>query len=163
MERLDTRPISRKRRSDHRLLFLISVGFLILCLGCGKKGPPLPPEATIPPAVKDLEAEVMEDKVRLTWSMPKKDDQLVEGLDYFGVYKYKSLTAEEVCPECPIPFEHFFDISLKDPEPAQVEGDTIIFYDTIEADCSYAYKVIVYHESGGVSEDSNTVRFVTKP
>ena len=163
MKQLNINPISRKRRNDLKLLLLISLGFLIVCIGCGKKGPPVPPGATIPPAVADLEAKVVKDKVRLTWSMPKQDDELVEGLTYFVVYKYKSPVAEAVCPECPIPFEHFHDIRLKYPEPAQVEGDTIIFYDTIEADHNYAYKVLSYHEDGGVSADSNIVRFVTEP
>jgi hypothetical protein len=163
LELLDINPISRKRGNDHRLLFLISVGFLILCLGCGIKSPPVPPKATIPPAVKDLEAQVVGDKVQLTWSMPKKDDELVEGLAYFGVYKYKSHSSIEVCEGCPIPFEHFLDIKLEDPYPAQMEGDSIIYHDAIEANHSYAYKVVVYHNSGGVSEDSNIVHFATEP
>jgi hypothetical protein len=163
LERLDINPISRKRGNDHRLLFLISVGFLILCLGCGIKGPPVPPEATIPPAVKDLEAQVVEDKVRLTWSMPKKDNALFDGVEHFRVYKYKSHSSIEVCEGCPIPFKPLLDIKLEDPYPAQMEGDSIIYHDAIEANHSYAYKVVVYHKSGGVSEDSNIVHFVTKP
>ena len=163
MNLLKTNPTKRKRSHHHRFLFLVSAGLVILCLACGKKGPPVPPKAIIPPAVKDLKAEVVGDKVRLTWSMPKKENALFEGLEHFKVYKNKVHSSEEVCPGCPIPFEHFLDIKLKDPEPARVEGDLIICHDTIEADHRYAYKVVVYHKSGGVSEDSNTVRFVTKP
>lgn len=131
---------------------------MILCLACGKKAPPVAPRATIPPAVKDLKAEVIGDKVRLTWSVPKKGNKVFDGLGHFGVYKCKSHSSVEMCPGCPIPFEHFLDIKLDDPKPARVEGDSIIFYDNIEADHRYAYKVVVYHKSGGVSEDSNIVR-----
>jgi hypothetical protein len=139
------------------------VGSLILFLACGKKGPPVPPKAIIPPAIKDLKAEVLGDKVKLTWSMPRKDNAVFDGLEHFRVCKYKSHSSVELCAGCPIPFERFLDIKLKDPEPAQVEGDRVIWHDTIDVDYRYAYKVVVYHKSGGVSKDSNIVRFVTEP
>jgi hypothetical protein len=150
--------VKGKRRHQDRLLFLICTGFLILCLECGKKGPPVAREATVPPAVKDLKAEVIGDKVRLTWSVPKKGDRVFDGLEHFGIYKYKSHSSVEMCPGCPIPFEHFVDIRLDDTEAAQVEGDRIIWHDNIETGYHYAYKVIVHHRSGGVSEDSNVVQ-----
>jgi hypothetical protein len=136
---------------------------VIFCLACGIKSPPVSPETLTPPAIRDLTAEVIGDKVQLTWSMPKKDNALFDGVEHFRVYKYKSHSSIEVCEGCPIPFEHFLDIKLEDPEPAQVEGDRIICHDSIEADHRYAYKVTAYHKSGGLSEDSNIVQFVTKP
>lgn len=153
----------RKRRPQDRFLFLACLGFLILCSECGKKAPPVVPEATVPPAVKDLEAEIIGDKVRLTWSVPKKADKAFDGLGHFGVYKYMSHSSAEMCTGCPIPFEHFLDIKLDDPKQVRVEGDRIICHDDVEADHRYAYKVVVYHKSGGVSEDSNIVQFVVKP
>lgn len=153
--------IRGKGRHQNRFLFLICVGFLILGLGCGKKAPPVAAKATVPPAVKDLKAEVMGDKVRLTWSVPKKGNEVFDGLESFGVYKYESHSSVEMCPGCPIPFEHFLDIKLDDPKPARVEGDRIVCHDKIEADYRYAYKVVVYHKSGGVSDDSNVVRITT--
>jgi hypothetical protein len=150
--------IKGKRRHRDRFLFLICVGFLILSLGCGKKAPPVAPEARVPPAIKDLRAEVIEDKVRLTWSVPKKGNKVFEGLEHFGVYKYRWHSSVEMCPGCPIPFQHFLDIKLDDPKPARVEGGRVICYDNVEADHRHAYKVVVYHKSGGVSEDSNIVR-----
>ncbi len=153
--------IGEKRGHQNRFLFLICVGFLILGLECGKKAPPVAPKATVPPAVKDLKAEVMGDKVQLTWSVPKKGDEVFGGLEHFRVYKHKSHSSVEICPGCPIPFEHFLDIKLDDPKPARVEGDRIVCHDKIEADYCYAYKVVVYHKSGGVSDDSNVVRITT--
>jgi len=141
----------------NRLLLLICAGLLILCLECGKKGPPVPPRAIVPPAVKDLKAEVIGDKVRLTWSVPKKGDKVFNGLKHFGVYKYRSHSSAEMCPGCPIPFEHFLDIKLDDPGPARIEGDRIVWHDDMDAGYHYAYKIMVYHKSGGVSEDSNIV------
>ena len=135
----------------------MSLGFLLLDPGCGKKGPPVAPRAVVPPPVKDLKAEVMEDKVRLTWSIPKKGETIFEGIGGFRVFKYKAHGSVARCPGCPIPFDPLLDIRLKDPEPARVEGDRVICYDTIEPGCRYAYKVVVCHKSGGMSEDSNIV------
>jgi len=131
-------------------------------LACGKKAPPVAPRATVPPAVKDLKAEVIGDKVRLTWSVPKKGNTLFDGLEHFRVYKYESHSSVETCPGCPIPFKHLFDVKLDDPKPARLEGNRMIYYDGIKADHRYAYKVVVYHKSGGVSDDSNIVQFVVK-
>jgi len=139
------------------------VGFVILCLACGIKNPPVPPKTLTPPAIRDLKAEVIGDKVQLTWSMPKDDNELFDRVKHFRVYKYKSHSSIEVCEGCPIPFKPLLDIKLKDPYPAQMEGDSIIYHDAIEANYGYAYKIVVHHKSGGVSEDSNIVQFVTKP
>ena len=150
-------------RSLHqgRLLFLISTGFLILCLECGKKAPPVAPHTRVPRAVNDLKAEVVGDEVQLIWSMPKKANAVFEGLEYFRLYKHRWHRSVEMCSGCPIPFEDYLDIKLDDPKPARVEGDRIVYNEKIEPDHRYAYKVVAYHESGGASKDSNIVRFET--
>lgn len=155
--------VKGKIRHRDRLLILICTGFLILCLECGRKGPPVAREVTVPPAVKDLKAEVVGDKVRLTWSVPKKGDRVFDGLEHFEIFKHKSHISVEMCPGCPIPFEHFVDIRLDDREAAQVKGDRIIWHDNIETGYRYAYKVIVHHRSGGVSKDSNVVLITANP
>ena len=153
-----------KGRSIHqgRLLFLICAGLVILGLECGKKAPPVAPRITVPPPVTDLKAEVVGDEVRLIWSVPKKDNNVFEGLEYFRLYKHRRHRSVEICPECPIPFENYLEIKLDDPKPARVQGDRIVCHDKIEPDHRYAYKIVVYHKSGGASQDSNIVRFETK-
>lgn len=163
MKRQKIKRLRGTRKNDNRLLLLLCAGLLFLCLKCGKKGPPRAPEITVPPAVSDLEAEVMGDRVRLTWSIPKEDNTVFEGLTHFGVFKYESDSSAEMCPGCPIPFIHYLDIKLDYPEPAWVEDDRVVFHDIVEADHRYVYKVVAYHEDGGISEDSNIVRFLVKP
>ena len=153
--------ISGKSRYIGRLLFLIYAGLLVLCLECGKKAPPVAPRVTVPPAVNDLKAEVVGDEVRLIWSLPKKGNEVFEGLEYFRLYKHSRHRSVEMCTGCPIPFEDYLEIKLRDPKPARVEGDHIVCHDKIEPDHGYAYKLVVYHESGGASKDSNIVRFET--
>jgi hypothetical protein len=155
--------INRNRSPGVRYLFLVCLSFLVLCAGCGVKRPPVAPKPTVPPAAKDLKAEVIGDVVRLTWSLPREGGVPFEGMEYIGVYRYQSHISEELCPGCPIPFERVLDIKLKHPEPARVEGQRMTWYDSIEADHRYAYKVVVHHKSGGMSEDSNIVQFTTEP
>lgn len=161
MRRLSTNLIARKTMQRPRFLFLVLAGVLILGPACGKKGPPVPPKPLIPPAVTDLKAEVMGDTARLTWSIPKQENAIFEGLKYFRVYRYAAHSSVEVCQGCPIPFKRLLDIKLKNPEPARVEGDRVIFHDQMQADHRYTYKVVVHHKSGGVSRDSNISEFVT--
>ncbi len=144
-----------------RFLFLICAVFFILCMGCGVKAPPVAPRATVPPSIEDLEAEVVGETVRLTWSVPREGDVVFEGLEHFTVYRRKFHRSVEQCPGCPMPFERVLDIKPKAPEPARVEGNRIIWHDQVAAGHRYAYKVVVYHKSGGMSEDSNIVQFVT--
>lgn len=149
--------MKREKGRQDRLPFLILLGLLLFCPGCGKKGPPVAPEAVVPPPVNDFKADVVSGEVRLTWSVPKKGDTMFGGIEGFRVYKYQTGGFVAPCPGCPIPFSPWLDIRLKDPEPAQVEGDRITCYDRVESGYRYVYKVIVYHKTGGVSEDSNLV------
>lgn len=157
------RQLNINQVSRDRFLLLLCAGFFIISVGCGVKGLPVAPKATVPPAIEDLEAEVTGDRVRLAWSVAKEGEVPFEGLEHFRVYKYMAPVTVELCEGCPIPFKHILDIKLKDPAPAMLEGDRMFWNDTIEAAHCYAYKVVVFHKSGGVSEDSNIVQFVTEP
>ena len=141
----------------HRLLLLLGLGFLLFCLGCGKKGPPVAPQAVVPPPVKDLKAELAGDEVQLTWSVTTKNGVPLEEIEGFRVFKRQVHGSVAPCPECPVPFNEFLDIKLKYPAPARVEGRRVFCRDKVVPEGSYTYKVIVYHKSGGVSQDSNIV------
>lgn len=153
----------RAKGKQHRLLFLMSLGILLLHLGCGRKGPPVAPQVVVPPAVKDLKAEVARHEVQLTWSVPTQGDNVFEGIVGFKVFRYESGDSTAPCPGCPIPFHEHLDIKLRDPAPARVEGGRVICRDALKPGYRYAYKVVVYHKSGGVSGNSNIVEFTTEP
>lgn len=149
--------MARPRESHNRLLFLLGLGFLLFHLGCGKKGPPVAPRAVVPPPVKDLKAELVGGEVRLTWSIPTKNGAAFEGIEGFRVFRRKVHDSVAPCPGCPVPFDELLDIKLEYPEPARVRGGRVIYRDKVAPDGRYAYKIIVYHKSGGVSQDSNIV------
>jgi len=141
----------------HTLLFFLGLGLLLLSPGCGKKGPPVAPRVVVPPPVKDLKAALAGDEVQLTWSVPTKNGAPLEGIEGFRVFRRAVRGGVAPCPGCPVPFDEFLDIKLEYPEPAGVEEGRVFCRDQVMPDGPYDYKVIVYHQSGGVSEDSNIV------
>ncbi len=148
----------------NRPLFLIFLGVLFLHPGCGRKAPPVAPQVVVPPAVKDLRAEVVGHDVQLTWSVPTQGDTVFEGVKGFRIFRYESRDSSTPrCPGCPIRFHEHLDIKLTDPAPARIKGGRVICRDALEPGCRYAYKVVVYHKSGGVSGNSNIVEFATEP
>ena len=149
--------MSRPREHQNRLLLLLWLGLLVFHLGCGKKGPPVAPRAVVPPAVKDLKAEPVGDEVQLTWSIPTDNGAAFEGIEGFRVFRRPVRASAAPCPGCSVPFDECLDIKLAYPEPARVTAGRVVWRDKSAPDGPYAYKVIVYHKGGGVSEDSNIV------
>ena len=92
-----------------------STSVVVLCFlgivvgGCGKKGPPRPPEQKKLPRVEDLRALVADVGVVLTWTITSgKGD--VAG---FNVYRSKSEPAISDCPGCTREFELLTTITVK--------------------------------------------------
>jgi hypothetical protein len=146
--------VKRRLRPDRLFLFCLSA-FLLLALGCGRKAAPVPPIVVVPPPVNDLKAEVIDGRLMLTWSIPTKDGRAVGGITGFRVFKYQAQNDGALCPGCPMPFEEFVEIELKKPQPARVEGTRVLLEDRFDPAYPCVYKVVAYHKSGGVSEDSN--------
>ncbi len=80
---------------------LLLVLFLLVFTGCGKKGPPIPPKAYIPPAVNDLTAGVDKDLVKLTWTtvLDKKQSHMDDSV--FVIYGSKQSLDSDPCKGCP--------------------------------------------------------------
>ena len=144
---------------SHKLMVAV-FGLLTttLCchVGCGRKGPPKPPRTVTPPAVSDLRADVEGRRIAVTWSVPRRGGEVVEGIQGFNLFRFKTPDPEKLCVGCPIDFRKFEEIEMD----ADVSGEKgrVTLYDTLEPGYGYAYKVVVLHESGGVSKDSNIAK-----
>jgi hypothetical protein len=125
-------------------------------VGCGRKGPPKPPRTITPPAVSDLTADLAGRRIALTWSVPRQGGEVVDGVQGFNVYRFKTSDPEKLCARCPIDFRKFEEIEMDAGVPG--EEDRVTLYDTYEPGYGYAYKVLVLHESGGMSKDSNIAK-----
>lgn len=125
--------------------------FMVLgCMACGKKGPPVPPRVVVPQSVKDLHGEVIQDQVRLSWTIPQGEKQ-------FRLFKAIEPLTAEPCPDCPIRFTETFDIDIVDSKIVHLQENKVIYWDSCESGNRYAYKIIVISEDGVESRDSNVV------
>lgn len=129
---------------------------LLICLillggvSCGKKGPPVPPKAIVPQSVRDLKGEVIQEQARLSWTMPRGEKQcrLLKAVVPF---------TEDLCADCPVQFTTQVDIDITDSKIVQIEGDKVIYWESITPGKRYFYKILVISEDGVESKDSNIV------
>lgn len=137
---------------------LIVLAVLVLLVGCGRKGPPMPPSVVIPPPIRDLKAEIVGYRVQLTWSIPARDGVAMEGIKGFRVFWYRVHRSTPPCPGCPLPFEEIQEIKMSNPSPASIGDGRVVYTVSFDPEFWHAFKVVVIHKSGGVSDDSNIVR-----
>lgn len=138
------------------LIFLLAV---LLLGACGVKGPPVPPERTPPPAVKDLRAVVDGEEIRFSWSVPKAAVGGPSGLKGFFLFRWRGSLESEDCPNCPRVFERLADIDVQSGRP---EGDERLGFEHAEglqAGFRYAFKLLGYAPGGVKSADSNVLDF----
>lgn len=69
--------------------YLLGMVLSFALLGCGKFGPPLPPEAFAPKAVENLETSVQMEGVTLRWQSPSENrrGQELAAIDGYAVYR----------------------------------------------------------------------------
>jgi hypothetical protein len=151
------KPAVKRMLWPNRLFVLCVSASFLFAFGCGRKAAPVPPVVVVPPPVNDLKAEVFDGRLMLTWSIPTRENRPVAGIAGFRVFKYQARSDRSLCAGCPIPFEEFVEIALKKPHPARVEGTRVLLEDRFDPAYPCAYKVVAYHKSGGLSEDSNVV------
>ena len=141
----------------HGRVFFIALALLATLVDCGRKGPPAPRAVVIPPPIEDLSAKVFEDTIQLTWSSPRRDGAPLEGIRSFRVYRHRAHRSTSPCPECPLSFEELREIKVSNPAPARIDHGRIVYPVRFDPEFEYAFKVLVVHKSGGVSEDSGVV------
>ena len=125
-----------------------------MAFGCGRKGPPRPPRLVVPPPVSDLRAEVLEERIILSWSVPAGDDEAASGIEAFRVFRFRTDAPEQLCAGCPVDFRRFETVTVAGPIGSGTERRMTV-YDVWDPGYGYMYKVIAVHETGGVSDHSN--------
>ena len=138
-------------------LFLTLVGMSFLWGGCGKKGPPRPPQRRSPPAVKDLSYVIYGEMVELRWTIPGADGQKASSPAAVKVLRSR-LTAEEAsCENCPVRYSVSGDIPIHQKRSEKSKPKKMSYAEYVEPGYRYVYKVIVLDEYGISSKDSNIV------
>ncbi len=134
------------------VLFL-AVFSLALLGGCGKKGDPVPPRYTLPPAVTDLKASYSDGSITLTWTMPPK----AEYISKVRISRSELEVVGEQCPGCPRQFLLIAGFAGGDPRIFLEKEKGYRFVDTaVKTGRLYTYKVILCDSHDLCSGDSNT-------
>lgn len=141
-------------------LLLVFVGASLLWIGCGKKGPPIPPERPRPPAVKDLAYTVHNDIVKLSWTVPGEGkSERVAPPAVVKVYRSRLSAEEASCKNCPIRFAVSGEIPIYKKRSEKTEPVKMSYTEFVETGYRYIYKVIVFDEYGFRGRGSNIVKF----
>jgi predicted small lipoprotein YifL len=143
-----------KPGTGNAVAFCAVLAAILFLAGCGKKGPPVPPDIAPPPPVENLKANLSGNRAQLSWEAPESGDSAAEP-DGYLVYRSKK-SAESDCGDCPDIFEKVADVSAK---TGIFRGlaDTATYSETLEKGYVYRYKVMVYSDRGPASDYSNTV------
>ena len=138
------------------LVFIMIAGFW---MGCGIKGPPIPPKRYIPSAVIDLSYHLDGNTLNLTWTL-RLDEQKTKA-EPAGciVYRSRIRLSDPDCPTCPPQFKPIADMTAKTDASGKIIEKTMTYRESLVNNYRYTYKVTVYTQAGVSSKDSNTVVF----
>ena len=142
------------KKNKLQTVFLITVVFFltVFCLGCGKKGNPVPPEIITPASVSDLSVKVAKGGIALGWSVAGNNVDVAE----FKIYRSELEIEGDTCPGCPRKYFLIADLSYGDPNLIMEGGSAVAYLDSnVKAGCLYSYKIEICNSSGYCSGDSN--------
>jgi hypothetical protein len=141
------------------LFFFTLAGLSFLWVGCGKKGPPRPPQRPTPPAVKDLSYAVVNRMVELSWTVQAAEDRSASAPVGYKIFRYKVSAEESDCEKCPIHFAEIADVPIQMKRSEKSKPTRLRFTEVLEPGYRYIYKVILYDQDGRGSKASNPVKF----
>ncbi len=135
------------------VLFGLLMLFALGALGCGVKGPPVPPQAPPVATVGDLAVERDGRSANLSWRLPQRLPRGQARGAVFGVYQSSTELSEPACDDCPLVFEKVADVPY-------VDSDDNRYSARIALDPGYRYRFKVRLETNGqAGADSDTVQF----
>jgi hypothetical protein len=133
----------------------IAVAGVAFLTGCGVKAPPVPPDYTPPPAVRDLGYTLEANgSVLLSWSLIGKERPSGTKVQGARIFRSKDALDNPECDDCPRIFNLVKDIPL--------EQGNMLYREPLQKGFRYYYKLVIYDEGNLESADSNVVSFEYK-
>lgn len=135
-------------KNDMRMFIIFVAACLVFTFqGCGKKGPPIPPGAIVPPKVSGLSHTIQGDTLTLTWQTP--EGRAAKVVDGYDVLRSSTSLDEKECAGCPISFERL----------ARLGSSQTSFTDKLVLGKRYIYKVVAVTSYQVQGRDSKLIRF----
>ncbi len=138
------------------LLALLTLG---LAGACGKKEPPLAPEAVLPGTVRNFALFQDGETLVLRWDFPR-ENQLGQPLTRLGGFQVHRRAVAGASPAagCAPDFVLVADIDLDYPQVGRVQGDRVVFQDkNLEPGKCYSYRVATSGRRGGLGSWSQVL------
>jgi hypothetical protein len=124
--------------------FLVIIVCVSLASACGRKALPLPSKISKPPVVEKIKADLDDDKLQLTWPIPKASES--DDLSGFFVYRSKEKSGDSPCSQCPVRFDKVADISYD--SVSIVFEKQAVYMEKLEKGHQYKYRVTSYSAYG---------------
>ena len=125
----------------------------LIFIGCGIKGPPVPPQQPSVSAVENLDYEISGSSARLSWSLAVPLSVELAKNAAFGLFRSRSFLETAPCKGCPQIFEKVLEIPFVSQRSKGYETE-------IPLDFGYRYLFKVRLETqAGIGPDSNTIQF----
>jgi hypothetical protein len=136
---------------------ILCVAIMVMLVGCGRKTPPVPPNAVIPQAISNLEYKADDTGVTLTWTYPERsiDGRSIDNIRTFHLHK-AMIPEPDYCEGCPVAYDQIIKVDGRDTEPK----GKLTYMDT-DLQPGYHYVYMVQSDSGWriKSAESNRVDF----
>jgi len=132
--------------------------FLVLVIGCAKKGPPVPWDSIVPKRIVDLVAIPREDRLLLEWTIPKEntDKTSLTNLAEFKILRSEGVLIGEECRGCGEKPKVVREMKLSKEDLARGKK-MAIFLEDQEPRRVYVYEVVSVNHRGDPSAPSNPV------
>ncbi|SMC47320.1 hypothetical protein SAMN02746065_102267 [Desulfocicer vacuolatum DSM 3385] len=138
------------RLSQKIALVTIVFLFMVVGMGCGKKGPPLAPLALTPPPPVHFTSRLTADRVMLQWKIDSEFQKKNKGKDMgVEIYRARRVLSMDACKGCPLPFEKRADLS----------AGTLKYGEILEKGFRYSYRLRTRLGINIFSEYSEIVAF----
>ena len=146
-------PSAQLRFVANSLIWLVMVLLLIpIAVGCGRKGPPIPPRATPPPQVIGLTGYIENGVAELTWRLEARSIAR-EDIDSFYLYQSTAPLGQPGCDDCAKRFARIAEIPLL-PYTEQPDGGAQWHHRlSLHAESRYLFKVNVRLSNGVLGPD----------
>jgi hypothetical protein len=145
-----------------RPLVAVALMFVLLALGCGKKGDPRAPELATPRVIDNLTATQTPNGVALTWTKPTLyvDGRALTDLTSFVIFR-KDMSP--TCVDCPVPYRPLTTVDVEDQERFVKQKQYRYVDEEVQDKMTYRYRVSSQLKDGSLSEPSNEVEITRGP